>query len=320
MLVGFSGFEFTPLLILGLLLLGFCVGLVATIGGIGGGPLVMPIFLLLLKLDPNLAKGTSIFMILLSSGIGTYVHYKNRKIHLPSLLLLAGIASLGSFTCFLVQDSLAIDNRLFNILFGSFELFVAGRFAVKAYKEFRKASLPQEKLEILSNLNLKGPIRLFSPRSTPIKSLQSSDSSISTETGQLVLTQTPAQPKSVRRTKYIRQRIIAFPLFFLAGFLATFLGIGGGPVNTPVFYELLDFPLHFATASSTGLIFFNSIFNVINYGLRGEINWALGGIMGSGMMVGAFVGAKHASRVPRSWTLVVLAGLMILAGGKMILG
>ncbi len=112
----------------------------------------------------------------------------------------------------------------------------------------------------------------------------------------------------------------ALPLFFLAGFLATFFGIGGGPINTPVLYEIVNLPIYNATAGSTTIIFFNSIVNLIMYGIRGQIDWVVGAIMGVGMMIGSFIGAKASSKVPRWATLVLLAVLLVIAGVKMITG
>ena len=112
----------------------------------------------------------------------------------------------------------------------------------------------------------------------------------------------------------------AIPLFYLAGMVSAFLGIGGGPINTPVLYEVLKLPIYNATAGSTCIILFNAIFNLIIFGIRGQVDWILGGIMGSGLMVGAYLAAKLASKVSRWFTMSLLSILLVAAGTKMIIG
>ena len=53
------------------LIIGLCAGLVGALCGVGGGIVLMPIFLFLLKLDPNKAVATSLTVFLITAVAST---------------------------------------------------------------------------------------------------------------------------------------------------------------------------------------------------------------------------------------------------------
>jgi len=105
------------------------------------------------------------------------------------------------------------------------------------------------------------------------------------------------------------------PLFILAGFLANFLGIGGGIINTPTLNILLGFPIHYSTAISTSIIFFTAIFNTIYNSFFGQIDYLIGIFVGIGAVSGTIVGAKISDKMPKIYlqffVSIVLIGLSI---------
>ncbi|MFX1365302.1 MAG: sulfite exporter TauE/SafE family protein [Promethearchaeota archaeon] len=99
----------------------------------------------------------------------------------------------------------------------------------------------------------------------------------------------------------------SIPLFFLAGVTANLLGIGGGIINTPSLHIILQYPIHNATAISTGIIFFTAIYNTIAKSLFGEINYLIGILIGVGAVLGSVVGAKISKKIPKSHLQVLVA-------------
>ncbi|MFX1311329.1 MAG: sulfite exporter TauE/SafE family protein [Promethearchaeota archaeon] len=107
----------------------------------------------------------------------------------------------------------------------------------------------------------------------------------------------------------------SIPLFFLAGFIANLLGIGGGIINTPSLHILLKYPIHNATAISTGIIFFTAIYNTIANSIVGEIEYLIGLLIGTGAIFGSIFGAKISGKMSKKYlqffVAIVLMGLAI---------
>ncbi len=107
----------------------------------------------------------------------------------------------------------------------------------------------------------------------------------------------------------------SIPLFFLAGFSAHLLGIGGGIINTPSLHILLQYPIHNSTAISTGIIFFTAIYNTIAKSIIGEIDYLIGFLIGIGAIFGSIFGARISGKIPKNYlqffVAIVLMGLAI---------
>jgi len=72
------------------------------------------------------------------------------------------------------------------------------------------------------------------------------------------------------RFRYNMKTKILYPfLGLILGGAAVFLGIGGGPINVPVFMVLFSLPAKQATAYSIVVIFFSHLFRIIDMGLGG---------------------------------------------------
>ena len=105
---------------------------------------------------------------------------------------------------------------------------------------------------------------------------------------------------------------LAIPLFFMAGFIANLIGIGGGVINVPVLNLVLNFPIHHATAVSSSVIFFTSIYIAISKIFLGEINYLVGILIGAGSVSGAILGAKISNKMPKFTLQVFIAVVLTL--------
>jgi len=103
----------------------------------------------------------------------------------------------------------------------------------------------------------------------------------------------------------------SIPLFFLAGFIANLLGIGGGVINTPTLHIILQYPIHNATAISTGIIFFTAIYNTLAKSILGQIDYLIGILIGIGAILGSVFGAKISGKIPKSHLQFLVAAVLM---------
>jgi hypothetical protein len=74
---------------------GFAVGILTGLLGIGGGVLFMPILLLVVGLTPHQAVGTSLGVVLFSATTGTIGHGMDGNVNLPVAMSLLVTSTIG---------------------------------------------------------------------------------------------------------------------------------------------------------------------------------------------------------------------------------
>jgi uncharacterized protein len=84
---------------------------------------------------------------------------------------------------------------------------------------------------------------------------------------------------------------------FLAGFVASIFGVGGGLIYVPTMVYLLGFATHVATATSTFTIAITAIFGTISHAYYHDIRWGPAIAIALGAIAGGQVGALVAPRV-----------------------
>ncbi len=97
--------------VLGLLLLGVCVGILSSALGLGGGILMLPAFVTFIAgMDAHTAKGTSLFIIIFVALFNAGRHLRDAK-HMPwhSVLFLAMGSIVGSYSAAWLTSQLSED-------------------------------------------------------------------------------------------------------------------------------------------------------------------------------------------------------------------
>jgi hypothetical protein len=113
----------------------------------------------------------------------------------------------------------------------------------------------------------------------------------------------------------------------VAGYLAGFLGIGGGFVVVPAltFLFLKDpatapWAIHMAVATSLGTMLVTSLSSIIAHHRRGAIRWSLVRSLAGGLAAGALLGAVIAHWLAGEALVRVFGMFALLAGLQLILG
>ncbi|MFZ0037484.1 MAG: sulfite exporter TauE/SafE family protein [Candidatus Acidiferrales bacterium] len=104
--------------------LGFAVGILVGVMGIGGGIIVVPALVHLFGMDQHLAQGTSLFIILPPLGLGALsVYWKKREVDLRAGI----ICALGMLAGGYLGGRIAVgmDSSRLGSAFGLFLMFAA---------------------------------------------------------------------------------------------------------------------------------------------------------------------------------------------------
>lgn len=111
-----------------------------------------------------------------------------------------------------------------------------------------------------------------------------------------------------------------------AGYLAGFLGIGGGLVTVPALTWLFSqlpatraSAIHYAVATSLATMLVTSLSSIIAHHRRGAIIWPEVRRLLAGLLVGAAAGAMLASALAPQRLTLVFAGFAFLAGLQLLL-
>jgi uncharacterized membrane protein YfcA len=112
----------------------------------------------------------------------------------------------------------------------------------------------------------------------------------------------------------------------LAGYLAGFLGIGGGFVVVPsltyIFMqnpETAPWAIHMAVATSLGIMLVTSLSSIIAHHKRGAIGWSVVRSLSGGLVAGAVLGAAVADHLQGEALIKVFGAFALLMGLHLIL-
>ena len=113
----------------------------------------------------------------------------------------------------------------------------------------------------------------------------------------------------------------------VAGYLAGFLGIGGGFVVVPALTLLFlrdsvtaPWAIHMAVATSLATMLVTSLSSIVAHHRRGAIRWPLVRSLAGGLVAGAVIGAVIAAALQGDALVRVFGAFAILAGLQLILG
>ena len=120
------GFRMNAMSNLIFIVIGLAAGVLAGMFGIGGGIVIVPALILLAKLSPQVATGTSLASLLLPVGaLGAWAYYKEGNVRiLPALWIGLGLFFGAYFGARIAQQMSAL---MLKRSFAVFLVLVAGR-------------------------------------------------------------------------------------------------------------------------------------------------------------------------------------------------
>jgi uncharacterized membrane protein YfcA len=275
--------EITWMSGLGLVAFGLIVGTYGTMVGAGGGFLIVPVLLLVWHLPPALAAGTSLAVVFLNAAAGSTSYARQGRVDYKSGILLALPTLPGSIAGAFIADR--ISGRVFHVIFAVLLLTVA---SLLLWKPVGRGEEPTVRHE-------------FDPN------------------GPWWRMQRVVIDKTGHEFRYQYNLIYGLLISFGVGFMSSILGIGGGIVHVPALIHLLGFPSHLAAATSHFILAISALVGAGTHVALGNVLFIPAGLMGVGVIVGAYFGAKLAHKSKGAVTVRLLSIALIVVAIRLLL-
>jgi len=101
----------------------------------------------------------------------------------------------------------------------------------------------------------------------------------------------------------------------VAGAIAGLLGVGGGAIMVPLQMLLLREPIKRAIQTSLGVIVLTALSSTLGHGLKGNVLWLPGLVLGLGGLAGAQLSTRLLPKLPDRWVSWIFRGFLLLAAG-----
>jgi uncharacterized protein len=269
-----------------LIALGFCIGLLSGLLGVGGGWLITPA-LNILGIPMMLAVGTGLAQMSVNSFMSAFKHRKSGNLDIP-LGLSLGIPMIfsiqgGKYTMGLL-DAAGNAESVVSILYmvmlstlGSFMFYEALKTLITKDDRDNRPQRPHDPNE-KKRWFLRGPQVMIGPeRNRPVS------------------------------------MIFVTLLGLFAGFLSGILGVGGGFLLMPAMVYLLRVPTVMAVATSLLCVMIGSFFGSLSYGLSGKIEYIVVLVLLIGTIFGSQVGVAATKYVKGGPLRLLFSGVVLLS-------
>lgn len=271
--------------------LGFIVGLLSGLFGVGGGFLMTPL-LIMIGIPPTVAAASDSNQIVAASASGTYAHYRlgNVDFKMGTYLLIGGvIGGTGGVQIIRLLRQMGNADFLIMVTYVIMLGFVGGYMFLESLQGMRagKAETPKK------------PEKRKSAYSRFLQSL-------------------PFQ------TRFNKSGIVlspVVPLFLggLVGVLAAIMGVGGGFIMVPVMVYMLRMPMHVVVGTSLFQVLFTCMdVTVMQAYSNRTVDFVLALLLLIGSTFGAQIGARLSTKLKDDQLKIFLAILVLAVMVKML--
>ena len=270
-----------------LIALGFSVGIMSGMFGIGGGFIMTPA-LIFLGVPSLVAVGTGALQVIASSVSGSIRHWQQGNVDLQIGKLLIGGGLIGAVS------GLQLQRYLKGL--GQLDLFISLNYVIV--------------LGIIGALMLKEGIGAW--RQANATAAAGANAPARKRTGHTALQRLPIKMR-FRQSRLYASAIPPFVTGMLVGWLTAIMGVGGGFLLVPALIYVIGVPTRIAIATSSFQIIFVTAFNTVLQSVQNNnVDIMLGMPIVLGGVVGAQFGVQIAGRI-RSEGLRILLALLVLS-------
>jgi len=272
--------------------LGFIVGLLSGLFGVGGGFLMTPL-LIMIGIPPTVAAASDSNQIVAASASGMYAHYRlgNVDFKMGIYLLIGGIIG-GTGGVQIIKILRAMGNADFLI-----------KITYVVMLGFVGVYMFQESLQGLRAGKTRKAVVVEGQDSLYVRLMRS----------------LPMQTR-FEKSGIVLSPIVPLFLGGLMGTLAAIMGVGGGFIMVPVMVYLLRMPMHVVVGTSLFQVLFTCIDVTIMQAYSNRtVDFMLALLLLIGSTLGAQVGARLSTRLKDDQLKIYLASLVLLVMVKMLL-
>lgn len=267
---------------------GFMVGILTGIFGVGGGWLITPL-LMMMGISPTISVATGANQMVASATSGAYAHYRLGNVDFKMGWSLLGGSFFGGF---IGAEILKILNRIGNagfvikityvLLLGIVGVYMLTETLSKMKRKVAHRELRETRLQrFLKNL----PLQTYFEKSGVTHSL-----------------------------------LVPISLGIVVGILAGIMGVGGGFLMIPVMIYMLRMPVHVTIGTSLFIILFTSMeVTFLQAYTNHAVDFILAVLLLLGSTVGTQVGVFFGKRLKGEHLKLYLAMILLIVAFQMIL-
>ena len=266
------------------LAIGVASGLLAALCGVGGGIIMVPAFVILLKVSQKVATATSMAVIVPTAIAATVRHVWNDFVDWEVVLLTASSATLVSF--FAADYVKKLGNETLTRLFAIMILVIGVKML--AFPETSRQPAP--------------------------------DSATAQQANAPVVKLTASSPER-HKAKAVAPRYVV-PLFIgtASGLLAALCGVGGGIIMVPAFVMFMSgFDQTLATGTSMAVIVPTAIAATSRHITNKLVDWRVFVLTAISATLVSFVAADYVKSLGNATLTRVFAMVIVLVGVKMLI-
>ena len=274
-----------------LIALGFSVGIMSGMFGVGGGFIMTPA-LIFLGVPSIVAVGTGALQVIASSVSGSIRHWQQGNVDTDIGKLLVAGGLIGALS--------GLQLQVYLKGLGQLDLFISLNYVFV--------------LGIIGMLMLSEGVQAWRRVSQASAAGPAASTSIANRlrTGQHTALQRLPFKMRFRQSKLYASAIPPVVTGMVVGWLTAIMGVGGGFLLVPALIYVIRVPTRIAIATSAFQIIFVTAFNTVLQSLQNNnVDIMLGMPIVVGGVLGAQVGVNIAGRI-RSEELRVLLGMLVL--------
>ncbi|MEM2703418.1 MAG: sulfite exporter TauE/SafE family protein [Candidatus Bathyarchaeia archaeon] len=242
-----------------LVFMGFVVGILSSFFGFGGGFILTP-FLINIGIPANIAVGSSVTQLFMSSAIASIRHKRLGNVDIRLGLIIAFASVLGTELGAQIIEYLKKSGvQYLNFIVGVVYVLILGLISIYMFYESAELKFREKKGFAQA--------RIRKIKTPPM----------------ITLSQTDSEPISIW---------IIILIGLTGGLFSGFLGAGGGFVQVPLLIYVVGYKPPIAAGTCTFAILLNCLYASLSHTLKGNVDFLLAALMFTGSFMGLQIGVS----------------------------